>query len=315
MNHIRVRKGLTAILSTALVLSFAGCAGGDTAEGLYKEAAQIWQEADRVAMDLSLHATISQNGGSVQNNLEATLYHLGRTDSTPTLFLEGTMNLDMGTGTPMSVPLTYVYWEGALYADLSGVRYRQNVTPDQLETQAYQGLGLFDHLKAEDFRNLTLEEGSRTITFGIGAEQVRSVAENLSQIREYREIYGDGLTVNFSDAEGTFVMNEDGSPQSMTVQIAAELSAEGFSSSATYQITEQYLGFGDAVEVTLPDLSGYEALDGGETQDSGQGESQPSGETSGEESSQALEESQGGEGSQASGETQAEAGSEAAGES
>lgn len=282
MSHRWMRKGLTAILSAAMVLSFAGCSGGDTAEGLYEEAAKTWREADRVAMDLILHATITQNGGSVQNELTATLYHLGRTENSPTLFLEGTMDLDMGTGTPMSVPLTYVYWEGTLYADLSGVRYRQDMTPEQLAAQAYQGLGLFDHLKAEDYRNLTLEEGSRTVTFGIGAEQVRNVAENLSQIRAYRELYGEWLTVSFSDAEGTFVMNEDGSPRSMTVQIAAELSAEGFSSSVSYQITEEYLGFHDAVEVTLPDLSGYEALDGGETQESGQGESQEAGETEAE---------------------------------
>ncbi len=290
----------------ALTLALAGCRGEVTAESLYEEAAQTWRKADRVAMDLTLETSISQNGGSVQNNLEGTLYHLGKTGENPTLYLDGNMNLDLGSGSPMSVPLSYVYWEGCLYADLAGVRYRQNMTPEQMEAQAYQGLGLFDRLDAEDFRNLTLQDGtdSRTLSFGIGAENVRTVAESLAQIRSYQEAYGEGLTMNFADAEGTFVLSEEGVPQSMSVQISADLSAEGFAASLSFQITETYRGFNEAVEVTLPDLSGYEDLGDGGTQET-EGEASPSESGSPEgESSPAESETADGESTPAGGESQ-----------
>ncbi len=297
------RKWRMLALAAALALALAGCRGEVTAESLYEEAAQTWRKADRVAMDLVVETSISQNGGSVQNNLEGTLYYLGKGGDNPTLYLSGNMNLDLGSGSPMAVPLSYVYWEGCLYADLSGVRYRQNMTTEQMEAQAYQGLGLFDRLEAEDFRNLTLQEGegSHTISFGIGAENVRTVAESLAQLRSYQEAYGDGLTMNFADAEGTFVLSEDGSPQSMSVEISADLSAEGFAASIRFQITETYRGFNEAVEVTLPDLSGYEDLGDGGTQET-EGETSPSesgspeGESSPAESETAEGGSQTGEG-------------------
>lgn len=297
-----VRGGVSRLLSlvcaAALVLSLTGCSGGNSPESLYKGAAKAWREADRVALDLTMVSSVSQNGGSVQNNLEGSLYRLGKNGETPTLYLNGKMDLDLGTGSPMSIPLSYVYWEGCLYADLAGVRYRQNRTPEQVEAQAYQGLAIWEQMEAEDFRNLSLQEGSssQTLTFGIGAEEVRLLAENLPQIRAYQEAYGEGLTMRFTDAEGTLALDEDGNPARLSVQLSAELSAEGFAASVSFQITEEYRAFGEEVDVTLPDLSGYELL--GEDTSGGSG-------SSGEESQEAPSESETGNESGAGGESSA----------
>ncbi|WP_434310612.1 hypothetical protein [Hominifimenecus sp. rT4P-3] len=260
-----MKKTAAIWLSILLGLSLAGCSGNASAESVYKKAAESWSKKDAVEMNLTMNASVSQDGGAAQNGMTGVLKETGRNSEEGkerTILVEASMNLDMGTGSPMTIPISYAYAGGKLYVDMAGSRYQQSVTDAQLSAQVFHGLDLFSKLEAKEYRNMEIaeENGSYRITFGIGAEDVKKIAGSIPQIQEYRDTYGEGLTMNFADAEGTFEINEDHVPQKTTFRLKVDLSAEGLSASLVYDITEEYVNFGDKVTLTLPDFSGYEEV-------------------------------------------------------
>lgn len=260
-----MKKAAAMLIGIVLGISLAGCSGKATAESVYKKAAESWSKKDAVEISLTMNAAVSQEGGSAQNGMTGTVKETGRSGeggAERALLFEANMNLDMGTGSPMTVPISYVYTGGKLYVDMAGTRYQQSVTEDQASSQIFNGLNLFSRLEAKDYRNMELKEenGTYTINFGIGAEDVRKISDSIPQIKEYQDTYGEALTMNFVDADGSFLMNEDNVPQKTELHLKVDLSAEGFIASLTYDIMEEYTNFGDKVVLNLPDLTGYEEI-------------------------------------------------------
>ncbi len=238
----------------------AGCQSESTAVSLYQQAVKNYQKTAGVEMSLSNVLTITQNNSTVESVLTGTLSMENPGSESAVAAFEGSIDVNLSSGVPMTISLSYYYTDGVLYANKAGSQFRENMTWEDAREQIGPGAIPIVDLTEADFSTLTEEEGENqtVLSFTIDPEKVGEIIGALTQWGRYEAIYGESGPVTLQEAKGTLVI-EDGYfvSESMTLSGTMELSDATVTMKETISITFDTYG---EISLTLPELTSYQEL-------------------------------------------------------
>lgn len=251
-------KGIGLILT--LSLSLMAC-GEATPIGTYEKGLKKFRKADAVA--ITVHQQLSMGDGStlVSSVLDGELRIENPGDSDARAAMDGSMNIDLGGGPSMDVPLSYYYQDGSLYANMMGTQYRMDMSWEEACDKIGPGALPLSGLKEEDFSSLEMTEDKEQVVldFSVNGESAEKISGVMSQWTELADTYDGSGTVSIQSVDGKWTL-ADGRPVRQVLIMDGTIQVGEWTVRVTNQV-ELSLNY-ENVTVELPDLSTYRNLSG-----------------------------------------------------
>ena len=253
-------KKLTGILMTLiLTLSLAACGSNDPAS-VYASAAKKYHKAEGAAMILTQKMTLNDGTVTLSSGINGSMKVNMAEGEVTKAAMEGSMDIDMGTGTPMTVPISYYFTEGTLYANMAGTQYKAAMNWAAAADQMGPAVLMLMYLEKEDFQEITMkeEEEQKVLSFIISADKIEKITGAVSQWNQYEAIYGGEGNISFQSAKGSIIV-KDKYPVSEQLVLTGTVTAGGKTVTVTNEINIQVTTYED-VEVSFPDFSSYQQI-------------------------------------------------------
>lgn len=252
-------RKVALLLVMGVMLSMTAC-GSNTPESIYESAAKKYKKADGVEQTLKSQLTVEESGSDMDTGLQGTLKIQEPGSSTGTVAFEGNMDVDMATGIPMNVPLSYYYIEGYMYTNMSGTQYKMKMDWEEAQNQMGPGMILMVQLSGSDFQELELtEEDNQTLlTFSVKPEQAEKIVGAGAEWSQYQTIYGEDAQVTFQNASGSFTVR-DGYIVQETLKLTGTVQTGGKTLSIIHDITIDVTSY-QAADISLPEFGSYQEI-------------------------------------------------------
>ena len=251
-----MKRRMALLLVMGIMLSMAAC-GSNTPEAIYESAAKKYKKADGVEQILKSQLTVVESGNSMDAILQGTLKIQEPGGSTGTAAFEGNLDVDMATGVPMNVPLSYYYTDEYMYTNMSGTQYKIKMDWEEAQNQMGPGMILMAHLSGSDFQEIKMtEQDSQTLlTFTVKPEQAENIVGAGAQWSQYKVIYGEDAKVTFQSAGGSFTIR-DGYIVQETLKLTGTVQTGGKTLSIIHDIIIDVDSY-KAADISLPELGSY----------------------------------------------------------
>jgi len=254
-----MKRKMALLLVMGVMLSMTAC-GSNTPESIYESAAKKYKKADGVEQTLKSQLTVEAGGSTMDASLQGTLKIQGPGSSTGTAAFEGNMDVDMATGIPMNVPLSYYYTDGYMYTNMSGTQYKMKMDWEEAQNQMGPGMILMAQLSGSDFQKLELteQENQTLLTFTVKPEQAENIVGAGAEWSQYQTIYGEDAQVTFQSAGGSITVR-DGYIVQETLKLTGTIQTGGKTLSITHDLTIDVTSY-KAAELSLPEFGSYQEI-------------------------------------------------------
>ncbi len=245
-----MKKVSVLLFTAAMALSLAGC-GGQNPKKIYDDAAKKTAELD--SMDVSSVIAMKMTQGEETKDI-----FLDMDMKISGINTDG-MKYQADANTTMMGPIFMYYESGYYYMDAMGQKIKYAMDLDAMMKQIKQsteGSGM-DSSYLKDIQAKKDGE-NQNLTYTVDATKMDSYLQDImSQMRTD----ADRMTYNIKEASGEAVVNKDGYISKQKVKMVFEMELQGETISMDMDVDSVYNNPGQTVEVTTPDLEGYEEVD------------------------------------------------------
>ncbi|MFT4107638.1 MAG: hypothetical protein QM657_17945 [Lacrimispora sp.] len=248
-----MKKVLALLLTGAMALSLAGC-GGQNAKKIYDDAAKKTAELDSMDVSSVIAMKMIQGEETVDISMDMDMKISGiNTDSMK--YQADANTTVMGQNQEISM-----YYEGGYYyMDAMGQKIKYAMDLDAMMEQIRQSTegSSMDSSYLKDIQAKKAGE-NQNLTYTVDATKMDSY---LQDIMGQMGTDAEGVTYNIKEASGEAVVNKDGYISKQKVKMVFEMELQGQTISMDMDVDSTYNNPGQTVEVTTPNLEGYEEVD------------------------------------------------------
>ena len=240
-------KKLTAIVSSALLLSLTACSS-ETAQQVFEKAIKNSSSADSVSMEMNISMNIETSGINMDIPIAVNMQMANMQDEAASIIhTESTIEM-LGTETAAEVWIA----DGNIYTDAAGTK-----TVAEIEsTDAEEMLKILSYDSFESC-TLTKEDSDKVLTCTIDQDKIGELMNDLlsgSADSAVSEVLSD---MTFTIDNCVYTVDKDYNIKSMLFTASAEGNVEGTEMSLTMDTNASYSDWNNTV-LEKPDLSGFE---------------------------------------------------------
>ncbi|WP_367568758.1 DUF6612 family protein [Lacrimispora sp.] len=248
-----MKKVLALLLTGAMALSLAGC-GGQNAKKIYDGAAKKTAELDSMDVSSVIAMKMTQGEETVDISMDMDMKISGINTDSMKYQADANTNM-MGQNQELSM----YYENGYYYMDAMGQKIKYAMDLDAMMEQIKQSTegSSMDSSYLKDIQAKKDGE-NQNLTYTVDATKMDSY---LQDIMSQMGTDAEGVTYNIKEASGEAVVNKDGYISRQKVKMVFDMELQGEAISMDMDVDSTYNNPGQTVEVTTPDLEGYEEVD------------------------------------------------------
>lgn len=248
-----MKKVLALLLTGAMALSLAGC-GGQNAKKIYDDAAKKTAELDSMDVSSVIAMKMAQGEETIDISMDMDMKISGINTDSMKYQADANTNM-MGQNQDISM----YYENGYYYMDAMGQKIKYAMDLDAMMEQIKQSTegSSMDSSYLKDIQ-AKKDGDNQNLTYTVDATKMDSY---LQDIMSQMGTDAEGVTYNIKEASGEAVVNKDGYISRQKVKMVFEMELQGETISMDMDVDSTYNNPGQTVEVTTPDLEGYEEVD------------------------------------------------------
>lgn len=248
-----MKKVLALLLTGAMALSLAGC-GGQNAKKIYDDAAKKTAELDSMDVSSVIAMKMAQGEETIDISMDMDMKISGINTDSMKYQADANTNM-MGQNQELSM----YYENGYYYMDAMGQKIKYAMDLDAMMEQIKQSTegSSMDSSYLKDIQAKKDGE-NQNLTYTVDATKMDSY---LQDIMSQMGTDAEGVTYNIKEASGEAVVNKDGYISRQKVKMVFEMELQGETISMDMDVDSTYNNPGQTVEVTTPNLEGYEEVD------------------------------------------------------
>ncbi|WP_333647400.1 DUF6612 family protein [Lacrimispora sp.] len=248
-----MKKVLALLLTGAMALSLAGC-GGQNAKKIYDDAAKKTAELDSMDVSSVIAMKMAQGEETIDISMDMDMKISGINTDSMKYQADANTNM-MGQNQELSM----YYENGYYYMDAMGQKIKYAMDLDAMMEQIKQSTegSSMDSSYLKDIQ-AKKDGDNQNLTYTVDATKMDSY---LQDIMSQMGTDAEGVTYNIKEASGEAVVNKDGYISRQKVKMVFEMELQGETISMDMDVDSTYNNPGQTVEVTTPNLEGYEEVD------------------------------------------------------
>lgn len=251
-----MKKFLSVVLSACMALTFAGCGAGQDGKAIYVEANKKTQEL--TALDASYTMDMTMKQGEETMNVSSSMDMKMDAINTDNMrfYARGV------TSTAGQDIDTKLYYEnGYYYMEAAGQKFKYAMDLETLMETAKQSMG-GGAMEAEYLSDVTVKKDgdNQILTFTADASKMDAyVQEVMASMTSMPGM--EGVTYTIKEVSGEATVNKDGYFSKVNMKMSMDMTMGTESMSMDMTMNTVYNNIGQPVEITAPDLEGYQEID------------------------------------------------------
>lgn len=257
----RLIKKIAVLLSLTMILALAACGGEDPAK-VWDEAAAKNAALSDLDMTMSMDMTMEIESESIDIAMDMAMKMNGINTEKMLYAADTNMSMDMGDFDFDMDGSTY-YADGYCYTEMMGQKMKYAMDLDTMMKSVEQNNAAAG-LDSASMQELTMKEDgdNRIISFVCNPKAMNESMEGIMEMMEGQlAMLGDvDIKTEMKEIKGECVINKDGYNTRTNMTMVFEMEVEGMTCSVTADTVTELKNPGQPVEVTIPDMDGYEEI-------------------------------------------------------
>lgn len=253
-----MKKCLALLLSAAMVLSLAGCGGGGKdAKTIYNDASKKTSELKDSDITSTVAMTMKQGDQTIDVATSMDILMTGANTEDMKYLATGKTSMQ-GQDIDMSM-----YYEGGYYyMESMGQKIKYAMDLNQLMEQVKQSTE-GANMDASYMKEISAKKDgdNQVLTFTADAAKMDEYVQDVMSSMGNSMAGMEGVTYTIKEASGEAIVNKEGYFSSMKVKMSMEMEMEGQTITMDMDTNSVYNNPGQAVELTAPNLEGYQEVD------------------------------------------------------